>query len=228
MPITVQNLHDRLRPYVEIHVPEENQDRLLNADYLRIFNAVARDLNAYANIHVERFYKKTNATNAEDSDLTNYLVQRKIIKVFELRYESSAYEDQYYTYINDRLILKVAPEDEAILDLLYLGDTEDASELTDEIDIPDAIVDDYEQLIKIKIRIDYGGLTNVSYEESLKYWANKAQRKKDRPPLGLGEVKNHMMLLDGDGDIYNITNNYIGIENFISDVNGNYSWVDAD
>ena len=229
MAITVQNLKDRLQPYLIHHLPDDVLDILTDDDFVRVFNQVARDLNSAASIRVERFYKKANTTNAADSDLTNYLVQGVIQKVYSLKYIDDDWEGQEYTYTQDRLIFKSAVPEDTQIDMRYLRETEDVTDTAaDEIDLPDVVVDDYEQLIKKKFRVDYGDLKDFDYETALQYWAGKVVDKLDYKALSGQDVRGSWMHQTGDGFIYQIEDHYIGLENFTADASGNYFHVDED
>ena len=149
MSITYQNLNDRLRPFLLAKLDKGVLDLLVDADFLRKYNQVSSDLNSRGFIRTERYYKKTGTTNAEDTELTNYKLAGDILKVMSFKFEDTTCDDQYYTFINDRIVLKVAPGDGIQMDIYWLRDVEDIEELTDEIDLPDEIVDDFEELIKV-------------------------------------------------------------------------------
>ncbi len=224
MAITYQNLKDRLLPYLMTKLDKGVLDLLTAADFLRKFNQVASDLNSRAFINTERFYKKTNTTNAEDSDLTNYVLAGVILKVMSFKYTDAASGDQYYTFVNQRIVLKVAPGDGIQMDIYYLRDVAEIVNNADEIDLPDEIVDDFEELVKIKLQVDYGNLTNVDYTQYLDFYANKAQRRAHIPKLQ-GGVRGSWLGMSDDKNRYEIVDQYISLANFITDVNGDYVHV---
>ena len=223
MSISVQQIHNRLLTYLNVHLPDNVLKALIDTDYIQYYNDVARDMNSIADIRKERFYKKCNSTNAEDDNLLNYLAQGIVLKIYKLKYIDDAYETQYYTYINDRIVLKVTPESNTQMDIHYLRDIEEVEELTDDVDLPDSVIPDYEQLLKVKLLIDYGGRTDLDYEYLLEKYAKKSRTKiNDDYKSG---VDAYWFGQDGCDSLYDITENWIGIENFTADVNGNYIHV---
>ena len=224
MAITYQNLKTRLLPYLMTKLDKGVLDLLVDTDFLRKFNQVASDLNSRAFIRTERFYKKTSTTNAEDSDLTNYLLAGVILKVMSFKYEDGDAASQYYTFVQDRIVLKVGPTSGIQMDIYYLRDVEEIADNTDEIDLPDEIVDDFEELVKIKLQVDYGNLSNVDYTQYLDFYANKAQRRAHIPKLQ-GGVRGSWLGMSDDKNRYEIVDQYISLDNFITDVNGDYVHV---
>ena len=223
MSITLTNLQDRLEPYLLVHIPKENLDILLDADYLRIFNQVANDLNLAACIRWEHFYQKCNATNAEDSDFTNYLLQGNIAKIISFKYEADDWKDQYYGYVDDQIFLKVAPDEDVQLSIHYIRETEDIADAADEVDLPNAVLDDYENLVKVRCRIDYGDYKTMTYEQAIEYYAQKCMRK--LPRRNLGGVRRTWFDLSTDDNLYEIKDHWLGLENWTVDVNGIYTHV---
>ena len=224
MSITYQNLNDRLRPFLLNKLDKGALDLLVEADFLRKYNQVSSDLNSRAFIRTERYYKKTGTTNAEDSDLTNYLLAGDIIKIMSFKFLDSSSGDQYYAFIDDRLVLKVAPGDGIQMDIHWLRDVEDIEELTDEIDLPDEIVDDFEELVKIKLQVDYGDMNNADYSAALDFYANKAKRRTSIPQLQ-GGVRGYWFGLSGDQNRYEIVDHQISLDNFTAGAGGNYIHV---
>jgi len=223
MSITLQNLHDRLEPFLLVHIPKENLDLLVDADFLRIFNDVANDLNLAADIRWERFYKKCTTANAEDTDLTNYLLDGDIAKIISFKYKASTWRTQYYSYTADRVVLKVAPSSDTQLYIHYIRDTEDLVDLTDEVDLPDSVVPDFENLIKIRMQIDYGDYKSMTYEGALEFYARKVMAK--LPRRNLGGPRRSWLDSSTDDNLYEIKKNWIGMENFAADVSGDYIHV---
>jgi len=223
MAISLQNIYDRLRPFLLANIDGKILDLITNTDLIRIANQTANDLNSRAVVNLERFYKKTKSGIAEDDDLTNYLVQGDILNVYSFRYQDSGYEDQYYSYTGDRLILKNAPTSEVVIDVLYLRRCEEVANLSDEVDLPEVVIDDYEQLLRLRMIADYSA-EQANYETALTYYAMKARQKIARP-LATGEVRGTWLGQSGDGYFYQIEKNYIGMENFTAGVDGNYYYV---
>ncbi len=224
MPITYQNLNERLRPFLLTKLDKGVLDLLVDADFLRKYNQVSSDLNSRAFINTERYYKKTGTTNAEDADLTNYLLAGDISEVMSFKFLDTSSIEQYYAFINDRIVLKVAPGDGIQMDIYYLMDVEEIVELTDEIHLPDEIVDDFEELVKVKLQVDYGDMNNADYSAALDFYANKAKRRTPIPQLQ-GGVRGYNFGLSGDQNRYEIVDHQISLDNFTAGADGNYIHV---
>ena len=224
MPITYQNLNDRLRPFLLTKLDKGVLDLLVDADFLRKYNQVSSDLNSRAFINTERYYKKTGTTNAEDSDLTNYLLAGDILKIMSFKFLDTSCNNQYYSFINDRIILKVAPGDAIQMDIYWLRDVEVIVELTDEIDLPPEIVDDFEELVKVKLQVDYGDMNNADYSSALDFYANKARRRAFIPKLQ-GGVRGYWLGMSEDDNRYEIVDHYISLDNFTASAEGIYYHV---
>jgi len=226
MGILVSKLKSDLRPWIPINIPPDRLDTLQDSDFVAIFNYVARDMNDLATIRTERFYQKANSDNAEDSDLTNYLVQGVIKKVFELIFNDDAAYNQFYSYTADRLIFKNAITEDTQIDLFYLRDVENITiDDAEEVDLPDTVYHEYLDLVKARIMSDYSMDDSMSYQARLDVIIPQLLRRVAQPVLKNKEVKNTWF--GNDNRYYEITQRFIGIENFVADINGDYSHVDA-
>ena len=223
MPISIGQLNDRLSTYLKVNLPKEVFKALRDEDYILIYNDVARDLNNVGQFHLERYYKECNIDNAEDTYLLNYLLRYNPLKILRVKYRNSDYANQYYTFIEDRIVLKSTPPENTILEVRYLRDIIPVEDPTDEIDLPGNVIIDYEQLLKTKVLVDYGGRKDLDYEAILQVLALKGRNKLNEN-LKSG-VRPYWFGQQNDDFLYDITKNYIGIENFTADVDGNYMHV---
>lgn len=232
MSISKLALHNRLRPFILAKVSPLVLDNLLDANFVQLYNDVARDLNQGAEIRIEWFYQKTVAANAEDTNLTNYKTQRKILKVFEFKYEADGYADQVWTYVYEdtdgdgRIILKTTVTSSIQMTVLYLGDVEKVDDDTDEIDLPDSTLPEFIELCKKKILADYSQDEIVNYEEMVKYYSDKVRMKQDRI-ITKGGIKPYWLGLVGDEALkYQILDQYVTAgDNVTAGVDGNYTWA---
>jgi len=225
MGILVSKLKSDLRPWALSTIPPDLLDTLQDSDFVATFNAVARDINDVAQVRTERYYKKCNSDNAEDANLTNFLLQGVINKVYKVIYYDDSAPDQYYTYTADRFILKVAAVEDTWLEVDYLRDIEEVTiSDTDEIDLPDTCYHEYLTLVKERIAFDYSLRDGANYEVKLNSAAVILRRKVSQP-LNKGKVADSWYGLDNR--YYDITDRYLGMENFAADISGDYSHVDA-
>jgi len=225
MSISKARIQSDLQPYLLTRIEKSVIDMLTDEDYLLLYNNVANDLNEEADLNVERFYKVTGADTAEDDDYTNYLVQGVISRIYEFIYQGTDWETQAYGFANDRFFLKTAPATGVQLDVHYLRQCEDVSALTDEIDLPAQVGNDYLELLKVKLRVDYGDANQGDYEQALQYYGEKARRRVKNHYLDHRGVKRYWMGQTGDDGVYDITGQWIGLDNFIVDVNSNYVYT---
>ena len=232
MSISKLALHNRLRPFILAKVSPLVLDNLLDANFVQLYNDVARDLNQGAEIRMERFYQKTVAANAEDTNLTNYKMQRKVLKVFGFKYETDGYADQKWTYVYEdadgdgRIVLKTTVTSSIQMTILYLGDVEKVTDDTDEIDLPDGALPEFIELCKKKILSDYSQEEIVNYEEMVKFYSDKVGMKQDRILTRSG-IKPYWLGLTGDEALkYQILENYqTAGDNVTAGVDGNYTWA---
>ena len=222
MAITVNEIYSRLQPFMLAKFKPEVLDLLINSDYVRLINDVANDLNEEGQINVERF---TTSANAEDSGYTNYLMQGVILNVLDFVFEDTDWKDQRYSFNEDRLVLKESAEGVDI-SVLFLRKCEDVAELTDEVDLPDTVIPDFVEILKRRLEADWGSGDNSTYERTLQYYGQKASGKVKRPKAEVPGIKRSWFEQTGDDHVYNITDKYISIDNFVADVNGDYTYVE--
>lgn len=227
--ILVSKLKSDLRTWIHTNIPPQVIDNLQDTDFAAVWNYVARDLNDLAQLRVEKFYKKATANNAEDDDLTNYLLQGVIKKIFQFLYWDDNANNQFYTWNPNtaRLILKVAPVSETQLEIYYLRDIEEitSTEDTDEVDLPEEAYFEFLELVKQKLSDDYLQGDSTLYRAKL-HEMKRQLLIKVKSPLLKKEVQSSWFEQQGDNRYYDITDKYIGIENFVDDVNGDFSHVD--
>lgn len=224
MALAKSRIQALLQPYLTLYLPKEVIDSLVEEDYLEIFNQVAEDLNSRGYLNVERFYKTASTDTAEDSDVTNFLLQGEIEKILDFKYHDDDWEEVRYTYSSDRLALKETA-DGVLLDIHYLRRPEEITIATDEIDLPHQVLPEYLELLKIRFRKDYGDMGDADYEERLIYYAEKARRKIQRP-VPMAEVRRSWFQQTGDDHVYVVEpNQYIGLENFVTGVDGNLTYT---
>lgn len=223
MSINLSEIKDRLRPFLMTHWEPDVLDLMVDDDFLNIFNDVANDLNDEGQINLERFYAKTGSTHAEDSNYTNYLMAGDISKVLSFWYEAADWDDQYYSYTADRIILKETASSGIQMDIRYLRKCEDLVDPTDEVDLPDEVIPEYMELLKKRLLTDYGTQKVESYESALMFYSSKAYGKMNVRIIEKRLSKTWMGQVGGDN--YDITNNYISLDNFVSGVDDNYSYI---
>ena len=172
----------------------------------------------------ERYYKTASTATAEDSDITNFLLAGVIEKVLWFKYTQSGWEDQRYSFTEDR-ILTMTTANGALLDIHYLRKPEPVSIGTDEIDLPSQVEQDYYDLLKVRFLSEYAESANVSYAEALEYYSEKARRKVKIPKIENMGIQRFWMGQAGDDTVYDITEQYIDMENFVTGVDGNYYYT---
>lgn len=224
MAISKTRIENRIRPWLTLTVEAEKLGMLDADTLLEIFNEVMHDLNREAELNIERFYKLSGTDNAEDANATNYLVQGNIEKVISFKLEDSDWQNFEYSYIDDRILLNKTSDD-AQMDVLYLRKCEELSAASDEIDLPFQVEKDYFDLLKYRFMAEFGVAPLEEYMAKLEYYANKACQRVDRPQANKGQVRRNWFF-QTDDEQYMITNQHATIENWIVDIDGNYSFVD--
>ncbi len=224
MAISKNTIQERLRPFILRSVNKEVIGLLTDAEFLDMYNDVAKDLNESVELRVEKFDKECNTTNAEDSDLTNYLTQRPILKVFSFMYEDDAWVDQIWSWSLDSngngvIVLKTAPATDVRMIIEYLGDLENVTDSSDEIDLPDNLLVEFLELLKKRILADYTD-QKVEYEKWLDYYSGKARMKTENRMMG-NKLRRSWLGMTGDDHVYEINQQWVSAgDNMYTDVNG--------
>ena len=213
MAISKSTVEERLRPFILRSVDKDVIGLLTDDEFLGMYNDVAKDLNEMAEIRVENYYRECSTDSAEDDNLTNYLTQRPILKVFSFKYEDEDWASQIWTWDIDSngngvIVLKTAPASGVQMDIWYLGDLEDVTDDSDEIDLPDNLLPEYLSLLKKRILADYTD-QNVEYEKWLDYYAEKARMKTEDRMVDRTRLRRSWLGLTGDDHKYEIDKQWV-------------------
>ena len=229
MALSKSRIEARLKPILKANIDAAVIDDLVEEDFLEIFNETANDLNSMAMIHIKKLNFKTGDDNAEaNSNNTNYLAEGIIEKILYFNYLDSTWEDQFYTFKNDRIAFKTKPNDGVELTIDYLIKPEAISADTDEIDLPEEIESDYLDLTKYKILTRYGKIDDEVYEDKLLFYSDKANKKVNKPTINKGAgIAPYWFHQCGDETVYDITHNFISLGNFVENASGQLIYVDA-
>ena len=201
------------------------------ADFYRIMSDVQSDMNAVGEYLIDRWYRNTGSTNAEllDTNYVNYKLNGVILQVIRFKYNATAYESQYYTVIDDRVVLKVPVGALSAyqMEILYLRAPSVIDGAGTTIDMPNELIPIFEMLCRTKIVSELNPELNMNmYTQVLAEMTPKiVQMVPDNSRLyreASSGVRLYNMGMAGGNDIYDITHHYITADNFQSDVNGNY------
>lgn len=227
MALTLTQIQDRLRPFMLARVDGSVIASLNDTDFLSIYNDTANDLNDIAILNVERYNKETGSVSGESTDTTyrNYKLQGEISKILYFKYLDDDWEDQQYTYDEDRIALKDEPGDGVEMDIRYLRKCEDIADATDEVDLPDSVLPEYLTLLKEKILSDYTK-EDVVYEASLRFWAEKASRKVQKHAVADIGVLGYWFR-QNDDSLYDITNKWISEDHFAANASGDLIYTET-
>jgi len=218
MPFTVADAQERVQFWMLRTFQPDALHNFKDSEFLAILNQVARDMNSRVSLWIERYYKTT--TDGE----TNYELQGKILQVLYFGYENYLWEDQYYSFVEDVIVLKESPAGDIQMDIRYLRDAENVALLTDEIDLPDHVISDFIDLVKIRLKVDFGVENEILYHEFLNAWAIKSAGKLHIKPLKTGTFRYWALPELGD-DQYDITDNYVSQDSVVMDVEGDYHFI---
>jgi len=229
MAILVSKLKSDLRPWLLARVPSDMLDSLQDSDFVAIWNYVARDINDLAQLRTEIFSQKCAADNAEEATLRNYLLQGVIKKIFKVEVSQPYIDGNYqqYTYTSDRFVLRYAPSANSLLTILYLRDIEEVSIADEsEVDLPNEVYHEYLDLIKSRILADYNIESGMDYQAKLVALIPQIRRKQTNQETMYGEVASTWFGKSGDTRYNDITARFLGLENWVADINGDYTHVD--
>jgi len=197
---------------------QKTLENFTDAEFLEVLNQVAIDLNSKADLRMERYYNKTTAAT------TNYELQGKILKILYFGYEAYGWEDQYYSFVEDVVVLKESPDGDIQLDVRYVRDIEKVLDDNGEIDLPDHVLSDYLDLVKEKLKMDLGLQQQQSYHALLSAWAIIMANKTHTLPLKSGTFRYWALPEQGD-DEYDITDHYVSQDSIVADVDGDYHFM---
>jgi hypothetical protein len=238
MSITWSEIKTKIRPYFLRFVEPEIIEFITDSDIADVCNFVADQMNEAAHINVERYYRKTVI------DQNDYEMNGDIIKIIYLKYESGDFTTQKYTVVpvayaegDDNegefysvIVFKITPTSANIqLDILYLRrchkilPTAD----TDQLDLPDKVIPDFLELLKTKIRVDYGNADPLIWDRDLQIKCNSIIGKLDNPDIKKGRVRNYWGVMDTkDDNFYDIVDKRLSEDHVYTDVNGNFYWYE--
>ena len=228
MALSKLRIESRLRPILLANLNPDIVDSLVEEDFLEIFNEVANDFNSTAMLLLKRFKLKTGEDTAEaDSDKTNYLLEGVIEKILSFYYRDSGWQEQEYTFTQDRVALKSKPPDGVVMNIHYLIRPGQIQTDTDELGLPEMVETEYLALVKDRILSRYGQLEDKIYEDNLFSYSAKANRKLSKPTVRKSRgVSSYWFHQCGDETLYDITDNFISLGNFIENASGQLIYIE--
>jgi len=152
-------------------------------------------------------------------------MQGVILKVLYFKYEDAYWKTQRYAFVQDVIVLKTAPTGTPELDIHYLRDVENLVNDTDEVDLPDELLLDYKELLKYKVKVEFGDLPNAEYLSWLKILANRSRGVVQHMRINNGEIMRNWYP-DSLGDReYDITDQRVSQDSVTADVDGDYIFI---
>ena len=199
------------------NIPEEQLTDFLDEELIDMMNMVARDFNAKAAIHTERYYAET-----EDAT-TNYEVQSTILKILWFKYEADDCDNQYWTFVDDVIVLKETPGSGIQMDIEYVRDIEEVEEDYDEINLPEAHMGDFIDLLKMRMKVELKDVEEVAYTAYLEMKSKLSSSKVHNRDTG-GVWRYWFLPEKGDAQ-YDITENWVSQDSVTIDVDGDYIFI---
>ena len=217
MILTVADVKARIQMWAIRNIPEERLTDFLDAELIDTINQVAREYNAAAAIHMERYRAETTAAE------TNYELQGVIAKVLWFYYEDAAWVDQHWTFVLDTIVLEDTPGVGVQMDIEYVRDIEEVTDDTDEIDLPEVHQGDFMDLLKMRLKVELADLEEVAYQAYLQTKIRLSPQKTHYRDTG-GTWRHWFIPAKGD-DQYDITENWVSQDSVTTDVDGNYYFI---
>ena len=235
MSLLLSEIKTKMQPFVLRYIDQNTAEWIFDDEFVDICNYVQDQLNEAAYLNKERYYRKTlNGTNY-------YEMAGDIIKMQRFKYEDAAFESQYYAIVQSVysageehegefysvIVLKNTPTtSESQMDIHYLRRCFKFVADSDPLDLPDKFIPEFLELLKIKIKVDFGSEPLVTFENALEYYTKKCIDKNDRPDINEGRVKRYFGGLDRTSDfLYDITEHRLSEDHVISGESG-YSWYE--
>lgn len=236
MSLSLSELKTKMQPYILRNIQDQTSEWIFDSEFEDIANFVADQLNEYAYINVERYYRKT--TSGENA----YDMAGDIIKMRRFKYEAADFNTQWYAIVHNvyaagedhegeyysTIVLKNDPTTSDVqMDINYLRRCFKMADDADELDLPDKFIMDYLELLKTKIKIDFGDADPLLFDRDLRIFGDKCVQKNQRPQLHEGRVKRYFGGLDTTSDfIYDITEKQLSSDHVSTDLSGNYYWYE--
>ena len=218
MSLSLSQIQDQIQVWALRKFPEDVIGGMDDTEMLNLFNQVAEDFNVEAGIRRERYYMETTAGE------TNYELQGVIREIYLFKYHDTDFETQYYSYVNDTIVLKNSPGGDVLLDIHYLRATEVMANPADEVDLPDVLLLDYMDLIKKRMEVEYGDVEDAVYMTYLREKGKVAGRGRHVKSINDG-VMRHWGTYATDDSVYDITSQWVGQDSLAIDVDGHYFFI---
>lgn len=218
MPLSLSQLQTKVQLFALRKFDEDKLGDLDDTEILNIFNQVADDFNVEGAIRRERYYNDTTAGE------TNYEMQGVIRRVYLFKYEDTDFETQYYSFVNDTIVLKNSPGGQFKLDIHYLRAVEAIANPTDQVDLPETVLLDYVDLVKKRLEVEYGDEEEAVYTAYLKQKGRQARRGRHLQPISPG-IMRVWGTYETDDTIYDITDNWVSEDSVTADITGHYYFI---
>lgn len=229
MSLTVLEAKNKLQPYILRYVPKESAEWIFDSEFIDILNSVANDLNRMTAMHIERYTLKTV------EDINYYEMAGDISKMLLFMYYDSGWEEQQYailrvsgTPFKSLIVLKSTPDAEIEMDIRYTRQVLEVTDTdSDEIDIPDRFLTDFLDLVKAKIRVEFGNAPLIEYDGYLELKSKQVGRGLD--PYGAAEGIRRWWPFEGankDESLYDITAFRVSDDHVIVGSGPTYTWTE--
>jgi len=201
MPYSLADIKSLIQPWSLRNFSSDQIHDFDDDEFVEMVNKVQRDLNSYGAINLER-RRQTMDAGDFNKQLTG-----DIVKVIWIKYEDYDYADQYWGFVGDTLVFKETPTNDVVIDCEFLRQCEDVADDTDEVDLPEAYMNDLLDLIKKRMQVEFGQLEEALYYQYLKGLGRDAPIKRHHNRTG--GVWRHWFLDEKGDDQYDITDNYV-------------------
>ena len=220
--LSLAQIWQRLRPWAFRNLDKTIFNSITDEEFIDMLNLVTQDLNIQAELRLERYNK-----NAVENT-TNYEMQGEIQHVYYFKYKDAAWQDQRYSWVNDVLLLKNVPASNNIeMDVYYLRRTMDiTNQAVDQIDLPGYAILDFLELVKTRMRIEFGKDHSLDYNAELQYRATQCRIKRGNNPLDALGTFERYVAPEYDQRRYDITDQFVSRDSVAAYDDGTYEIVD--
>ena len=214
MPYSLTNIKEIIQPWAVRNIDPNGLSDFTDTEFLDMVNRVQDDLNVAGAINLERRMQTMSAGDF------NFQVQGVIIKVLWIFFKSAAWNDQYWGFVQDTLVFKETPTDDVVIDCEYVRKCEDLALAADELDLPEAYMHDFIDLLKKRMQVEFGQLEEALYLQYLEGFGRLAGRKQHTQKTG--GTWRHWFIPEKGDDLYDITDNYVSKDSIYTGVDGKY------
>lgn len=226
MAVSLQNIYTRIQPFLLRKLDTKDLKWITDSELIELANSVQEDVNIQAYANMERFYQLTDGTNIIE-------LSGEVLEIINFKYRGDfrinstqrwclALNVSANTYTT--IVFKSTPSAGIRVEIDYLRKALPLALVTDTVDLPSQLEQDFMELLRRKILTVFGDADPQLYEQDLQMRFTKVNVRTRNRFFGSGAKSSMSGFVTDDFD-YDFIEFEVGDENVVADVNGDYTWV---